>query len=111
MEAGKELNARIAEEVMGWKVDYKFWTVAKPHGETPGKFWRVPLTRGEWGAFCPSTLIQDAKLVWEKFQFVSIETCADRWKVDLSLKSEGLYWATGETIEEATCLAALKAVE
>ena len=111
MEAGKELNARIAEEVMGWKVDYKFWTVAKPHGEKPGKFWRVPLTRGEWGAFCPSTRIQDAWLVVEKFFAFSLgsdglvylcklaDSPTKNWTIDV-----------GDTAPLAICLAALKAV-
>ena len=117
MKAGRELDALIAEKVFdSKKPTHKHDRVHLESMNDATFCWECFCIYAhgdvcEWYPRKFSTQIADTKLVWEKFQFVSIETCGDKWKAELSPKNEGLYWALADTIEEATCLAALKAVE
>ncbi len=117
MKAGRELDARVAEEVMGWKVDREAWTVAKPHKEKPDTFWCVPLIEGYWGAWNPSTHIADAWRVVEKLNsdgyIVEIVNDCVAWSVSFTHVDDGKkHVADWKNSPEAQiCLAALKAVE
>ena len=109
MKAGRELDALIAEKVMGWKVNYDNWTVAKPHFSKPDTFWCVSLKAGDWAAFTPSTQIADAWLVVEKligqYEFMVQAIDGERWIAVFFHEAEA------DTAPLAICLAALKAVE
>ena len=112
----RELDAQVAEEVMGWKVNRDTWRVRKPHSDKENTYWDVPLTAGEWGAFNPSTRIQDAKLVWEKMgnNGYCIEIVNDlvAWSVVFThIDSGNKYTADWKnSLEAQVCLAALEAV-
>ena len=122
MKADRELDARIAEEVMGWKVNYDNWTVEKPHDERPNTFWQVPLTVG-WGAWKPSAPdgIADAWLVVEKLgkltgKDVLVEHCADGERLcTLGWHYRGIWMKDiqekADTAPLAICLVALEAVK
>lgn len=94
MKPGRELDALIAEKVMG------FWdTHAAQYGETP-----VPPY---------STDIAAAWQVTEKFEGVNVLTHKNGWQVQLVPRNSKLAYdvhiANGTTAAHAICLAALKA--
>ena len=96
MKAGRELDALIAEKVMGWsKEQVETWPVSVPHY---------------------SSRIQDAWLVVAKFPQVAIYGPHDLWLVRFSDR-EGVSIndiddpGRGDTAPLAICLAALKAGE
>lgn len=109
--AGRELDALIAEKVMGWKLDYEFADyVGAP---------TVPSLRDqydEWGML--PELSTDISAAWQV-----VEKMSKAWdfavnRIDglnsVSFKPDtGGKWITeyGLTASEAICLAALKAVE
>jgi len=128
MEAGRELDALVAEKVMGWssQADGLYWDagnhrtrlvlgsiIAKKRDE-------MGLENAHGFVFAPSTNIADAWEVVRKMGMVLIENSGeafgqpDEWNVQfVGHDSEGEpHWvsASASTCELAICLAALKAV-
>jgi hypothetical protein len=129
MEAGRELDALIAEKVMGWssQADGLYWDagnhrtrlvlgsiIAKKRDE-------MGLENAHGFVFAPSTNIADAWEVVRKMGMVLIENSGeafgklDEWNVQfVGHDKEGEpHWVSesAETVELAICLAALKAKE
>ena len=127
MKAGRELDALIAEKVMGWssQADGLYWDagnhrtrlvlgsiIAKKRDE-------MGLENAHGFVFAPSTNIADAWEVVRKMGMVLIENSweafgqADEWNVQfVGHDKEGEpHWVSesAETVEIAICLAALKA--
>jgi len=127
MEAGRELDALIAEKVMGWssQADGLYWDagnhrtrlvlgsiIAKKRDE-------MGLENAHGFVFAPSTNIADAWEAVRKMGMVLIENSgeafgqADEWNVQfVGHDKEGKpHWVSesAETVEIAICLAALKA--
>lgn len=114
----RELDAQVAEKVMGWKRDFR---LSKSHSEA----WRVVAEGDVTGQFIqplswsPSTSIEAAWEVVEKmqdtdrkFQIESSTGCNGKWGAVFSQYHEpfGEAWGWAETAPEAICLAALKAI-
>ena len=114
MKAGRELDALIAEKVMGWKRGSFF-------GIDDDDRWWLYLGNGKWQqqgfggkGFCPSTRIADAWLVVEKLgKNFDVSRCRVYQEI------EAWFWeasfhngpdAEADTAPLAICLAALKAV-
>lgn len=99
-EAGKELDALIAEKVMGWQMDLDY--------------------KGNdyWVDFKPSTNTADAWIVFEKFKYIEVEKLVNQFKCwiyppDPLIKTfdgSGAESEWCETAPLAICLAALEAV-
>ena len=113
----RELDALVAEKVMGWKL-IENWGSDGPVEEGWVGFWDDEWCRWietpnlevkTWNPSAPDG-IADAWMVVEKMMHVSIENLGSKWKVEFSADTHGLYWATADTAPEAICLAALKAV-
>ena len=105
----RELDARVAVEVMGWERHGVFWMVPRVPDEDPRSYSGVRLEH-----FQPSTSIADAWLVVEKL-------LADGWHPTIEHDEETEQWyvsfgeaavmfATAATAPEAICLAALAAL-
>ncbi|MGC4378284.1 hypothetical protein WD019_15350 [Fictibacillus sp. Mic-4] len=110
MKAGKELDALIAEKVMGWKVAYyPTIDIFEAYDEE-----RNPIILGKH--FSPSTNISDAWLVVEWLESniggISLESHCDERRYSFRVFN-GTHWivARAETAPLAICLAALKCVE
>ena len=128
MKAGRELDALVAEKVMGWssQADGLYWDagnhrtrlvlgsiIAKKRDE-------MGLENAHGFVFAPSTNIADAWEVVRKMGMVLIENSGeafgklDEWNVQfVGHDKEGEpHWVSesAETVELAICLAALKAV-
>lgn len=127
--AGREMDARVAEKVMGWRLDTS-WTVPKygalgynrDHGE-PIPMWRQadgtcaphPFDR----RFRPSTDIAAAWQVVERLLARGDWPCIEppdgedspRWCVHVELATGTACRGYGDTAPEAICRAAVAAVE
>ena len=140
MEAGRELDALIAERVMGWgfwKSKHGYWNIEPPNGEHFSTYGRFPhsdkydsvtgelLPEVRWWEYCDelpyySTSIADAWLVVEKLKDDDLNYFA----IDQNYANEGkcgIYFnpfdfgkfppdIVGDNVPHAICLAALKAV-
>jgi hypothetical protein len=104
MKAGAEMDALIAEYVMGWKL------ITDPAGDRLGEYWSDPKTRDAWTVqmWRPSQFIQHAFYVIEKVidgetpNDCDLRTTVRGWNCDL-----GRGFANSETAPEAICKAAL----
>jgi hypothetical protein len=124
--AGRELDALVAEKVMGWTgcdpaESWPRWKFGDPGdkwadagrgiGRRPGTEWREPFPDF-------STDIGAAWGVLEMFRDFAVTTMTEgkvgRWAMVDSRSSLASrpkqHWAKGETFSHAICLAALKAV-
>ncbi|WP_051291492.1 BC1872 family protein [Fictibacillus gelatini] len=112
MRAGKELDALIAEKVMGWvsrtdKNEFAWW--ASDNSDIPKWF-------TSQRNFRPSTNISDAWLVVEWLESniggISLESHCDEKRYDFRVfNGSDLIAGRAETAPLAICLAALKCVE
>ena len=133
MNAGRELDALIAEQVMGWRCDPGL--ANEPDGTINTAFWYPPEWDTELGAW-PSTMgrqqhgpydlvphystsIADAWLVVEKFREREI-ICQQNGISDatwvafvwaLQKSKHGVHYLLQYLTPESICLAALKAVQ
>lgn len=106
LEAGPELDARIAEKVMGWK-----WNIVG------GVCYADRFTENApdcWIEFKPSIAIADAWDVVEKFRFKTVGEYPATfnpigWSCYLSNMPNRDFIATAPTAQLAICRAALKA--
>lgn len=109
MEAGREMDALVAEKVMGWTVKkegYSTWVVITD------TYWTRPLVGGEggsWGNWTPSTDIAAALPVLEKWTDAEIEKAGGNYRV--TLIGAPIVTADAKTLPLAICRAALKAAE
>ena len=123
MEAGKEMDALVAERVMGWKVDKESYSTWVAITDTYLFFPLVGMTKGSWGNWTPST---DISAVWQV-----VEKMSETWEFSLNYQdnkykfllwkpewvTSNLYQAreckegVSNTVPLAICRAALKAVE
>ena len=123
MTADRELDARIAEEVMGWEKmclsyrpetkEYTHWKI-----DTDDGLYHIQASIPEWS---PSTQIADAWLVVEKLgkltgKDVLVEHCADGERLcTLGWHYRGIWMKDiqekADTAPLAICLAALEAVK
>lgn len=119
MPAGRELDALVAERVMGWTREECIID-----GQSLGLWFRKPGTTGERGLFsrCPhySTDIKDA---WQTMERLSLnwanveleihpkEPLANRYLCYVSDNQSVGFLAVSHTPELAMCHAALKAME
>lgn len=104
MKPGPELDALIAEKVIGWsylKNKEGKWLCKPPRG-------RVYVDVGEKFVLPYSTSINSAWEVVEKFdaEFIQFFKCGGKWQCCIGI---GLV-VEADTAPEAICLAALKAV-
>jgi Phage ABA sandwich domain len=98
-----EINRLIAEKVMEWEFDGFFW-------ET--ECGNLYFSEGEDNDWNPSTNIQDAWLVTEKFFGVHIDTGQGVNEPCVTIRDEigwMVSYAYAKSVPEAICLAALKA--
>lgn len=133
MNAGQELDALVAEKVMGWR-SYRtchasyggsLWSwnwyassIAPPHcdgyfdGEHTPQTYPRPVAPGDWS---PSSSIADAWEVMEKLRadFVSVDlvTAFPGWNCSILRGVNDEVDATGATAPLAICLVAMKATE
>ena len=128
MKAGRELDALIAEKVMGWssQADGLYWDTGNHRTRLvlgsiiAKKRKEMGLENAQDFVFAPSTNISDAWEVVRKMGMVLIENSGeafgklDEWNVQfVGHDKEGEpHWVSesAETVELAICLAALKAV-
>lgn len=105
MKAGRELDALIAEKVMGWKKGELNWTIDESWIDSKGSY--------KWvGKFSPSTNISDAyqvveKLLKDKLVFIDLLICSYSCKATISTP-DGNYEAEAETAPLAICIASLR---
>mgnify|MGYP001199937778 CR=1 FL=1 len=127
MKAGRELDALIAEKVMGWssQADGLYWDTGNHRTRLvlgsiiAKKRKEMGLENAQDFVFAPSTNIADAWEVVRKMGMVLIENSGeafgklDEWNVQfVGHDKEGEpHWVSesAETVELAICLAALKA--
>ncbi len=110
MKAGRELDAKVAEEVMGWEIitlgNTDVWAERLVDGWEP--------KRQNWN---PSTQIADAWLVVEKMKndWCNLEFMCGRYQAKFKTGARVIeykyYEAQADTAPLAICLAALKAIE
>ena len=117
MKAGKELDDKMATDVMGWERGSSF-------GIDDDDGWWLYLGNGKWQqmgfggkGFRPSTQIADAMLVLEKLEELgwkwrmkknNIILWRPEWVTNNLAQSRACLEATGETLSHAICLAALE---
>ena len=119
----RELDALVAEKMMGWK-----WAVTKENGIVPFRrlvdpdidYSRIPdallpddksLRILDRGYPHYSIFIDDAWPVVEKFDEYDIYKDEHRVVCKVAMKGDMWSMAIADTVPEAICLAALKAVE
>lgn len=111
LKPGRELDALVAEKVMGWSLDGYFWYC----GDKPTRY-KSGLFEDE---FSPSTDIAAAWEVVEKLNLISwnrvlAKTSDGRWCTAVFSEMDQDHCCEYDTIAEsaphAICLAALKAV-
>ena len=110
--AGRDLDAAIAEHVMGWTVNRtseRHWHTVGPTGRERailiGRDCCAGQHQYDTRAFCPSTQIEDAWLVVEKLgpkHMITLRRTTGGWWAHIGLVDE---WAT--TAPLAICRAAL----
>ena len=124
MKPGRELDAIVAEKVMGWEkflIDQSA-PYYSDEDKKRGYFWMigtvsVGCTNNDGSPKCPrySTNIAAAWEVVEKLRGVwDIRSMSTTWVVRLSIQvgtSDKRVGAEAETVQHAICLAALKAME
>lgn len=103
MKQGSEMDALVAEKVMGWRSMGAHWATGSTHKS------RVHL-KTSW---CPST---DISAAWEVYKKTPgnfyLSNQDGKWKAIFRGQTESFYYkATGDTAPEAICRAALKACE
>jgi hypothetical protein len=102
MKAGRELDALVAEKIMGWKVEYG--ELGHEHFTENGEIKFLPFY---------STNISDAWEVVEKFDDISVSKDKKEFLCEIVVFNGNIgrvYEAYAETAPLAICLAALKAV-
>jgi hypothetical protein len=115
--AGPELDAAVAEKIMGWKSDGRWWAGSKGLTDSATTGFEVGESRYR---FSPSEFIDHAWLVVEKLQedrsIIRVEGQKSRWEVTILHAWAGTPpkdyvppSAKAPTAPLAICLAALKA--
>lgn len=125
MRAGCDLDVLVAEKVMGWEiVKGEYSLVCRTQDDFRLLIWIEPgRVVDNWGSFNPSTDIEAAWQVVEKFTKcgVAVHCCRheewgdDKWKCVLANPHPTgdiiNFVARGDTAPEAICFAALAAVD
>lgn len=122
MEAGRELDALIAEKVMGWKIKYNDYGAAPRWVDSKGDFtcWDNSFNTEPAEFFKPSTSIEHAWQVVKKIQALSnghdwftLNNANGRWQATFKTGAyyEPIDHVNADTAPHAICLAALKAME
>lgn len=124
MKPGKELNALVAKEVMGWTTREKYVHGPLMHGGSMMLLYKgdgIPREGKTWSVegFSPSTDITAAWEVVEKddgwghdWRLERIMGSSKSWSCRARRVDDGKeFYAMAETAPHAICLAALQAVE
>lgn len=111
--AGRDLDALIAERVMGWTVNRtgdRHWHTVGATGRERGVLIGTDCCAEKWaGSFCPSRDIRDAFDVATKIGGLELQdvTGNGHWEARFAMSGD---WDAAETAPLAICRAALLAV-